>query len=382
MIQLVSQLRGFFHINSYLSLSLAITIFSFVGVPPLMGFFAKQMVLSAALDSGYIIMCLIAILTSVIGAVYYRAPLWIYSGRVNFSKRLEKLIALRDLGKEENTEIAKISRNPNDLPEFEMNRGREHVINILDIASAIGYNVREICQGFFITLCRALTDPFDIVNVILVFCSPDNTQDNFVEIRQLKCKPKTNIATIESTAGLPKGSNSYGNGALVLVPQGGSHLRYKGGQCSYSTPAQAVKFNGGDLLSKMEVRDGKYTDLYKLISSEELLFAAYHEIKSKPGNMTPGPDHETLDGVSPNFIKKLSQDLRTEKFRFKPSRREYIPKANGKLRPLGIPSPRDKIVHKAVVIILELIYEQIFLNTSHGFRPNRGCKTALAQMDR
>jgi NADH-ubiquinone oxidoreductase chain 2 len=70
-IQLISQLKGYFYTNPLLSLSLAITIFSFVGIPPLVGFFAKQMVLSAALDNGYIFITLIAILTSVIGAVYY-----------------------------------------------------------------------------------------------------------------------------------------------------------------------------------------------------------------------------------------------------------------------------------------------------------------------
>ncbi|CAG8962411.1 hypothetical protein HYFRA_00013648 [Hymenoscyphus fraxineus] len=70
-IQLISQLKGYFYINPVLALSLTITIFSFVGIPPLIGFFAKQMVLSAALDSGYVFMALVAILTSVISAVYY-----------------------------------------------------------------------------------------------------------------------------------------------------------------------------------------------------------------------------------------------------------------------------------------------------------------------
>jgi NADH-ubiquinone oxidoreductase chain 2 len=70
-VQLINQLKGYFYINPLLSLSLAITIFSFVGIPPLVGFFAKQMVLSAALDNGYIFLSLIAIITSVIGAVYY-----------------------------------------------------------------------------------------------------------------------------------------------------------------------------------------------------------------------------------------------------------------------------------------------------------------------
>src|SRR5438045_2763513 len=70
-IQLISQIRGLFNINPFLSLSFSITIFSFVGIPPLIGFFAKQMVLSAALDSGYVFLTLVAILTSVISAVYY-----------------------------------------------------------------------------------------------------------------------------------------------------------------------------------------------------------------------------------------------------------------------------------------------------------------------
>jgi NADH-ubiquinone oxidoreductase chain 2 len=70
-IQLISQIKGYFYINPVLALSLTITIFSFVGIPPLIGFFAKQMVLSAALDNGYIFLVLVAILTSVVSAVYY-----------------------------------------------------------------------------------------------------------------------------------------------------------------------------------------------------------------------------------------------------------------------------------------------------------------------
>lgn len=70
-VQLISQIKGYFHINSFIAISFAVTIFSFIGVPPIIGFFAKQMILSAALDNGYIFMALVAILTSVIGAGYY-----------------------------------------------------------------------------------------------------------------------------------------------------------------------------------------------------------------------------------------------------------------------------------------------------------------------
>jgi NADH-ubiquinone oxidoreductase chain 2 len=70
-LEYIDQLKGYFYLNPILAISLAITLYSFIGVPPLVGFFAKQMVLSSALDNGYVFMCLIAILTSVISAVYY-----------------------------------------------------------------------------------------------------------------------------------------------------------------------------------------------------------------------------------------------------------------------------------------------------------------------
>lgn len=70
-IQLINQIKGYFYINPFISISLAITIFSFIGVPPIIGFFAKQMILSAALDNGYVFMALVAIITSVVGAGYY-----------------------------------------------------------------------------------------------------------------------------------------------------------------------------------------------------------------------------------------------------------------------------------------------------------------------
>jgi len=70
-VQLISQIKGYFYINPFIAISLAITLFSFVGIPPIIGFFAKQMILSAAIDSGYIFIALVAILTSVIGAGYY-----------------------------------------------------------------------------------------------------------------------------------------------------------------------------------------------------------------------------------------------------------------------------------------------------------------------
>src|SRR5262249_57773485 len=75
------------------------------------------------------------------------------------------------------------------------------------------------------------------------------------------------------------------------------------------------------------------------------------------GNMTPGTDGMTLDGWSLTTIRAIIQEMQTEQFQFKPVRTVYIPKANGKMRKLGIPSTRDKVVQKAIHMILEAIYD-------------------------
>jgi len=82
-------------------------------------------------------------------------------------------------------------------------------------------------------------------------------------------------------------------------------------------------------------------DLYRLLYKADLYILAYERIKSKPGNMTPGTDGETLDGFSMETIQTIIEEMRTEQFRFKPVRTTFIPKANGKMRRLGIPMVRS-----------------------------------------
>ena len=124
-------------------------------------------------------------------------------------------------------------------------------------------------------------------------------------------------------------------------------------------------------------------DVYRLMYREDLYIIAYERIKSKPGNMTPGTDEETLDGFSLQMIRGIIQDMRTEQFHFKPVRQQFIPKSNGKMRKLGIPCVRDKIVQEVMRMILEAIYDSphgsSFSDASHGFRPNRSCHTALEE---
>jgi len=123
--------------------------------------------------------------------------------------------------------------------------------------------------------------------------------------------------------------------------------------------------------------------LYGLIK-EDLLIVAYERLKSQPGNMTPGSDEETLDGFSLKTIRELSEQLRTEKYQPKPVRTTYIPKANGKMRKLGIPSPKDKVVQEVVRMILEAVYDSphgaYFSESSHGFRRQHSCHTALKEV--
>lgn len=115
-------------------------------------------------------------------------------------------------------------------------------------------------------------------------------------------------------------------------------------------------------------------NLIHIISDIDVLSFAYESIKSKPGNMTPGYDKQTLDGIDITWLEKTSFQLRAGRFKFSPSRRK--PGKTTK-RPLGIASPREKIVQKAIQLVLQAIFEPSFLINSHGFRPGLGNHTAL-----
>lgn len=101
----------------------------------------------------------------------------------------------------------------------------------------------------------------------------------------------------------------------------------------------------------------KYERLYRILFNEQMFFVAYQKIYSKQGNMTPGTDGQTIDQMSTERIEKLITRLKDESYHPTPAKRVYIPKKNGKLRPLGIPSIEDKLVQEVVHMILEAIYE-------------------------
>ena len=122
--------------------------------------------------------------------------------------------------------------------------------------------------------------------------------------------------------------------------------------------------------------------LFRLMEEEVLWWEAYSRIYANKGAVTKGINNNTLDGFSQQRIVKLIGKLSNGTYRPEPTRRVYIPKANGKKRPLGIPTGDDKLVQEVVRIILERIYEPVFLNTSHGFRQRRSTHTALHQIER
>lgn len=154
------------------------------------------------------------------------------------------------------------------------------------------------------------------------------------------------------------------------------------GQRSHSTASSArlSEVSANTKLKLIKLDNNKYTGLYKSIADPITLTLAYHNIKSKPGNMTPGTDESTLDGVSNRFLESLAISLRNGEFQFRPARRVHIPKSNGSTRPLAIASPRDKIVQEAMRLVLETIFEPSFSDSSHGFRPGRSCHTALKKI--
>lgn len=137
-----------------------------------------------------------------------------------------------------------------------------------------------------------------------------------------------------------------------------------------------------EILERMKENSEKnkeevFTRLYRYLLRPDLYFIAYQKLYSNNGAATEGADRDTADGFSETKVEKLIASLADESYCPKPSRRIYLKKPNGKRRPLGIPSFSDKLVQEVLRMVLEAVYEPVFLETSHGFRPGKSCHTAL-----
>jgi len=125
-----------------------------------------------------------------------------------------------------------------------------------------------------------------------------------------------------------------------------------------------------------------HKDLFRLLHNDDIWILAYQNTKDNKGVLTPGWDGLTYDGISMEAIQNLKNKVITEQYQFQPVKQVLIPKSNGQLRPLGIPSANDKIVQEVIRIILDAIYEPIFDEHSYGFRPNRGTHHALKHVEK
>lgn len=118
-------------------------------------------------------------------------------------------------------------------------------------------------------------------------------------------------------------------------------------------------------------------DIYRQLFNPALYLRAYHRIYANAGAMTAGSNGETVDGMSLAKINKIIENLRYERYHWTPARRTYIPKTNGRKRPLGVQGWSDKLLQEVIRSILEAYYEPQMSERSHGFRAKRGCHTAL-----
>ena len=135
------------------------------------------------------------------------------------------------------------------------------------------------------------------------------------------------------------------------------------------------------MVEKCKNKDGRYGNLIQIIGSQSTIKLAYLIIKSKSRLTVKELDNTTLNGRSLSSLEKISHDILNGNFKFIPVRRVYIPyTGNTDLQSLDINSPREKIVHKAIELVLTAIFEEIFLDCNHGSRPGRSCHSALKHL--
>lgn len=134
------------------------------------------------------------------------------------------------------------------------------------------------------------------------------------------------------------------------------------------------------LTTKAKEQEYVFERLYRNLYNKEFYYEAYAKLYKNKGSNTKGINKDTIDGMSEKRIEKLIEKLKNQTYQPSPVRRTYIPKKNGKTRPLGIPTFEDKLVQEVTRRILESIYEPQFSVHSHGFRPNLSCHTALKEI--
>jgi group II intron reverse transcriptase/maturase len=187
-------------------------------------------------------------------------------------------------------------------------------------------------------------------------------------------------------AGWPTRRESHGHGASIVVSERESRLQGEVRQVEdtkYHEVSEMLETQNYLELVRERGKAGKDLErMYRRIKDKNLLLMAYAKLYANQGATTPGVDqNDTVDGTSEERIENIIRKLDEGTYRWKPVKRVYIEKKNSsKLRPLGVPGWQDKLVQEVVRNILETYYEPQFRNSSYGFRPERGCHTALTDV--
>lgn len=140
-----------------------------------------------------------------------------------------------------------------------------------------------------------------------------------------------------------------------------------------------------EILTKLQENSVKnhdevFTKLFRYTLRPDIYYVAYQNLYANNGAATKGVNEDTADGFSEDYVTRIIESLKNGTYSPNPVRRTYIKKANGKMRPLGLPTFSDKLVQDVIRMILQAVYEPIFSDFSHGFRPGRSCHTALSQL--
>jgi group II intron reverse transcriptase/maturase len=213
----------------------------------------------------------------------------------------------------------------------------------------------------------------------VVCLTPSQSKQSTRSSRKNGESPKSVFCQEQAEFGISRSAKALGRRRIhsTAFTSGRESSKFSIGDIEFEGSTIKNQFNL--LYSDLKLKN-KASNLTTILSNKEFLIGCYSNIKSKPGNMASSLGKETLNGISPKWFEEVCNSFRNGSFRFKPSRRTYIPKSNGKLRPLTMPSPRDKIIQEGMRILLNVIFEKDFRKSSHAFQTNKGCHTALNQI--
>src|SRR5216684_3489309 len=220
-----------------------------------------------------------------------------------------------------------------------------------------------------------------------------------------KRAPKHTTRFIDAKAGSPKSREAQGDGTPIrvshknrTVPKGNKGAAHEDGpegvmdthtKGRYQEVAKAWRYAKVQtteallgLLRERGKRGLPLNRIYRQLYNTNLYLTAYGRIYRNAGSMTPGVTEETADGTSLETFDTIIRALKQERYQWQPARRTYIPKKNGKKRPLGMPVWSDKLLAEVMRMILDAYFDGTFSNHSHGFRSKRGCHTALREIYR